>query len=280
MTTTHEEGWFTAADGRPIFHRAVIPAKPKGIVLLVHGLHEHSRRYEPVMAHLAGRGFAVFAPDHRGHGRSARTLGDLEGMDLVLADLAVLHRDVALRFPKQKVFLLGHSMGGLISVLYAERTPGLAGAVLNGSALDVPDDVPVAVQKAAGVLGRLAPRLPIQPFYAPQELTHDPAVLADVEADPLFYKGRLRARTGAELLKSIRRAVAGLPQLTLPILVTHGERDSTVPLRASEALFGGAASADKTFRVFAGLLHEVHNELPPARDEVLAVWTSWLEAHR
>lgn len=274
MTTTSEEGWFTAADGRPIFHRARIPEAPRAIALIVHGLHEHGARYLHVAERLTDLGFACFIPDHRGHGRSARTLGDLESMDAVLGDLAVLHRDATARFPGLPVFLLGHSMGGLIATLYAERTPGLAGAVLNAPAVDVPDDVPVAMKKAAGVVARLAPRLALQPFYKPHELTHDPAEVAKVESDPLFYKGRLRARTGDQLLKAIPRALRDLPQLTLPLLVTHGSLDRTVPVRASEALFGGAASADKTYRLFEGMLHEVHNEL--GRDEVLAAWASWL----
>lgn len=273
--TRFDEGWFTAADGRPIFRRSLAPDRPRAIVLVVHGLSEHSGRYKHVMEHLAARGFACFAQDHRGHGRSARTLGDLESLDAVVGDLAVLHRDALAAFPGLPVFLLGHSMGGLISTLYAQRTDGLRGAVLNAAAMDVPDDVPVVVQKAARVLGKLTPRLGVQPFYKPHELTHDPAVVEAVERDPLFYKGRLRARTGAELLAGIRSAVRGLAQLEAPILVTHGSEDRTVPLRASEALFGGAASADKTFRLFEGMFHEVHNE--PGRDEVLAVWSGWLE---
>lgn len=269
-----EEGWFTGAGGRPIFHRARFPARARGIALVVHGLSEHSGRYAHVLDHLAEAGLAGFAQDHRGHGRSARTLGDIESLDDVLADLAILHRDALTRLPGLPVFLVGHSLGGLISTLYLERTPSIAGAVINAPALDVPDDVPGPIRKAAGIVAKFAPRLALQPFYDPESLTHDAEVVARVKADPLFYKGKVRARTGAEILRAIPRAIAGLGQIRQPLLATHGAADRTVPVRASEALVGGVASRDKQLHLFDGMLHEVHNE--PGRAEVLARWSGWI----
>lgn len=267
--------WFIASDGRAIFHRRLVPAAPRAILLLQHGVSEHTGRYGHVMRHMADRGFAVFAQDHRGHGRTARTLGDVESFDATLGDLAVLHRNALHHHPGLPVFLLGHSMGGLLSVLYAQRTPILAGAVLNGAAMDVPDDVSRALLGAVRVLSRVTPRLGVEPFYDPASLTDDPEVVRAIEADPLFYKGAMRARTAQELVKNIRRAVAGLSDLRLPVLVTHGTADTTVEPRASEILFGAAASDDKHLHLFDGMKHEVHNHL--ARDEVLTVWSDWLE---
>ncbi|MEZ4322802.1 MAG: alpha/beta hydrolase [Myxococcota bacterium] len=271
----HIEDWFTAADGRQIFYRAAVPATPRAVMLLVHGLSEHSGRYRHVMEHFAERGFAVYAPDHRGHGRSAITLGDLESIDEVVSDLGFLHRRAITAHPSLPVVVLGHSMGGLISVLYTERTDEVAALVVNGPAMDIPDNISPLLIRLSGLLGRLVPRLGVEKFYAPDKLTRDAAVKARVEADPLFYKGWMRARTGSELLRGIRQATANLSQLTLPLLVTHGTGDQTVPPRASEVLFGGAASKDKTLHYFEGLLHEVHNE--PEKDEVLAFWGDWLD---
>ncbi len=270
-----EQDWFVAHDDRPIFYRRAMPATPRGVLLLSHGLHEHSGRHLHVMRTFAERGLVVYAEDHRGHGRTARTLGDLESIDAILADLGTLHRLALVAHPGLPVFLLGHSMGGLLAVLYAERTDGLAGAIINGAAIDVPDDIPPSVVRAATILGRLLPRLPVQPFYDPEALCDDPDILAATEADPLFYKGRIRARTGREMLKGIRTAVRDLAHIDLPLLVTHGSADRTVPLRTSELLHGAASSADKTLHIFDGMLHEVHNMR--ARDEVFRVWGAWLE---
>lgn len=270
-----EQGWFTATDGRSIFYRATVPDAPKAILLVAHGYAEHSGRYEELMQFFSERGLACFAQDHRGHGRSARTLGDLESMAAVLGDFAVLHRRALERHPGLPVYLFGHSMGGLICTLYGERTDHLQGAIINGAALDIPDDISPVVVNVGRVLARIAPRLGVQKFYDPHSLTHDQARVAQVEADPLFYKGWMRARTGNEMLKSIRAAVADLNQLTLPFFATHGSKDRTVPPRTTDILLGGAASADKRAHFFEGMLHEVHNE--PGRDEVFATWWSWLE---
>ncbi|MCB9679428.1 MAG: lysophospholipase [Alphaproteobacteria bacterium] len=271
----HHEDWITASDGRQIFYRATVPPKkPKAILLVVHGLSEHSGRYRHVMDHFAALGLACYAPDHRGHGRSAITLGDLESMDAVVGDLGVLHRHAITAYPGLPVCVLGHSMGGLISVLYTERTDEVHALITNGVAMDIPDDVPRIKIKAAGLLGKLVPRLGVEAFYNPDRLTRDAHVKAKVEADPLFYKGWMRARTGDQLLRSIPKAIAGLNHLTVPLLVTHGASDETVPPRASEILFGGAASKDKTLHFFEGLLHEVHNE--PEREDVMKLWSDWL----
>lgn len=273
---TAEQGWFTAPDGRSIFYRSTEPAEPRAILLLAHGYAEHSGRYLEVMERFTGLGMAVFAQDHRGHGRSARTLGDLESMDAVLGDFAVLHRTALQKYPGLPVYVFGHSMGGLIGTLYVERTPGIAGAVLNGAALDIPDDISPVVVAVGRLLARIAPRLGVQKFYAPEQLTHDRAKVAEVEADPLFYKGWMRARTGNEMLKSIERAVRDLNQFTVPLLATHGSEDRTVPPRTTDILVSGARAEDKTAHFFEGMLHEVHNE--PGRDEVFKVWCAWIEA--
>jgi alpha-beta hydrolase superfamily lysophospholipase len=270
------EDWLTGADGRQIFFRSIRPdGDARAILLVIHGLSEHSGRFVHVMEHFARRGFATYAPDHRGHGRSARTLGDLESMDAVVGDIGVLHRKALAAHPGVPVCVLGHSMGGLISVLYAQRAAHeLAALITSGVAMDIPDDVPDWLIKVSGLLGKLVPRLGVQPFYEPQKLSRDAAVLAEVERDPLFYKGRLRARTGAQILQGIETAIAGLQKMDLPLLVTHGSADETVPPRASEILFGGAASEDKTLHLFDGLFHEVHNE--PEREAVLSFWSDWL----
>lgn len=272
---TAEQGWFTATDGRSIFYRAIEPDDPRAILLVAHGYAEHSGRYEELMGFFRDHGLACFAQDHRGHGRTARTLGDLESLDAILGDFGVLHRTALQRHPGLPVYLFGHSFGGLVCTLYAERTDGLAGAILNGAALDIPDDINAVTITVGRVLARIAPRLGVQKFYRPEQLTHDRARVAAVEADPLFYKGWMRARTGNEMLKGIRAAVSELNQLTLPFFATHGADDLTVPPRTTDILLGGAASDDKQAHFFEGMLHEVHNE--PGRDEVFATWWRWLE---
>ena len=122
----------------------------------------------------------------------------------------------------------------------------------------------------------VAPRLPFQPFYNPQRVSRDPEVWRRIEEDPWVYKGRIRARTGAEGLRAIARARRDLHHLRLPLLITHGAIDRTIPVETSRTVYERASSTDKTLHLFDGLLHEVHQE--PEQDEVIALWADWLDA--
>lgn len=243
-------------------------------VLLLHGYGEHSGRYTHVIEGLAQRGFALVAPDHRGHGRTARVPGDLESVDAILEDLAWAGDALERLAPGRPVYLLGHSMGALLALLLAGRERRWAGAVLNGTALTVPEQISPLARSLARVGGRALPWLGLQRFYDPHRGSRDPAVAAANLADPFQYKGRLRARTGLEVLQAMARAEVVAPTLRLPVLLTHGGDDRTVPIAASARLHTRIGSGDKEFHRFDGLRHEVHQE--PERAAVIARWGIWM----
>jgi alpha-beta hydrolase superfamily lysophospholipase len=274
-----QEGSYQGSDGRSLFYRFRLPGKAAGTVLLLHGYAEHSGRHAWLMERLEEAGFAVYAPDLRGHGRSARpgVLADLDSLEAAIRDIAALLPVIRQALPERPLFLLGFSMGGMLALLFTLRHPeGLAGLVASGAAVEIPEYVSPFLLKVAGLLGRLLPRLPSQPFDF-RQASRDPEVIRDMEADPLYYKGKLRIGTGYQQLLGIREVMAKLSHIRLPLLLLHGGEDRIISPKASKMIYDAVSSPDKTQKIFPGLYHEVLNE--PEKGEVLAVLLDWLRRH-
>lgn len=260
-----------------MFVRWIAPeGVPRGGVLLVHGYSEHSGRYLHVMEALAGRGLLVMAEDHRGHGLTARTPGDVEDRERILGDLGIVHRRLLGRVCGP-IFGLAHSMGGLLFLRYLQRYGDeFRGAIVNAPALRAPLPVPRIVRWLGEGIAALSRTTPIQPFFNPERNTANPDEHLDVMADPLIYSGWLRAGTGLELLRLMEETHAELARITTPLLVTHGTADLLIPMESSRELVRSVSSEDVELELFEGYRHEVHNE--SGRDAVLERWGSWIES--
>ena len=245
------------------------------MVVLAHGASEHGSRYAWVGGRLAERGFALYAGDHRGHGRSDGSRALIDRMDNAVADLDRVVDVAVERHGGQAPFMLGHSMGGAVALSYAlAHQDRLRGLILSA---------PLAVLEAASPLTRLAGRVlsAVVPKLGVYEIdstavSRDPAVVRDYDADPLNYHGRLPARTVAELSAAIDSFPDRLGDLTLPLLTMHGTDDRLVPPRASELVIERGGSADKSIIRYDGLYHELLNE--PERERVLDDIVGWMEA--
>ncbi len=269
-----QERWFEGHGGRPVFYRRSVPDNLRGGVILCHGYSEHSGRYVEVIEALGALGLAVFAEDHRGHGRTSRILGDIESVPAVIADLHLLRQKMDELIGPLPLFFFGHSMGALLTLRYLQKHRGGAGAILNGPAIRVPPNIPRVAMIAARFLADHAPHVAIQGFFDPERASRDPEVWKQMRCDPLRYKGRIRARTGREILDALGRTVPRLAEIDLPVLITHGTHDQTVMPTMSTVLFEAISSTDKTQHLFEGLRHEVHQE--PEKREVIAIWTDWI----
>ncbi len=273
----HSEGTFVGAAGGSVFWQRWEPDKTKAVVVLSHGLAEHSGRYAHVAARFNDSGYAVYALDHWGHGRSEGTRANVERFEHLKHDLDTLLTTARGEHPGVPVFLLGHSLGGLIALDYVvtKGESGLTGLVLSGAAVD--PSVGSAVQRAAaGFLSRYTPNLGVLALDS-TAVSRDPEEVRKYVEDPLNYHGKIRARTGAETLASVDRVLHGLAGLRLPMLVLHGTADRLTSPAGSSLVAEKAGSKDKTLKLYDGLFHEIFNE--PERDTVLGDVVDWLDAH-
>jgi alpha-beta hydrolase superfamily lysophospholipase len=273
---SHVEDTFSGAGGAELFWQAWLPeGDPKAVVVIAHGAGEHSGRYSHVGSHLAGAGYATYALDHRGHGRSHGKGANIERMSLVVADLDGLVTLAAGRHSGAKVFLLGHSMGGAISIAYAlAHQDRLAGLLLSGPAAAL-EAASKAELVGARVLSRIAPGLGVFAVDS-SDVSRDPEVVRAYDEDPLVHDGKLPARTVGELAACARAFPDEVGRITLPLLVMHGTADAITPPHGSRMVHERAGSTDKTLELYEGLYHEILNE--PEQAQVLADLTAWLDA--
>lgn len=273
----HREGTFEGVDELEIFWQAWLPEgqPPRAAIVLAHGASEHSGRYAWTGEGLAGRGYALYAIDHRGHGRSEGSRAVIDRMRHAVADLDQLVDKVAAEDGDVPLVLLGHSMGGAVALSYAiEHQDRLDALVLSAPLAALEAASPV--QRAAGhVLSIVAPSLGVVAIDS-TAVSRDPQVVADYEADPLNYHGKLPARTVHELTGAIDGYPDAVTRLTLPMLVMHGTADRLTPIAGSEMVVERASSEDKTLKRYDGLFHELLNE--PEREQVLDDIAEWLDA--
>ena len=274
----HQEGTFQGIRDASIYYQCWLPdGKSKAVLLIVHGLAEHSGRYMNVVNHFVPLGYAVYALDHIGHGKSSGTRVYVERFQ-EYTDTLKTYFDMVRDWQRdQPVFVMGHSMGGLIGAVYLlDHQTELAGAVLSGPAVKVQDTVSPAFIFVGKAISALIPRLGLISLEA-EGVSRDPAVVQAYVSDPLVYHGKTTARLSAELVKAIQRITAEAAKITLPILILQGSADKLVDPKGAPILYDAASSRDKTIKIYDGFYHEVFNE--PEHDRVLGDVRVWLEAH-
>ena len=273
----HTEGYFTAADGTGIFRQSWLPdADPTGVVMLIHGLGEHSGRYGHVAEALVAAGHAVHALDHRGHGKSDGKRAYVKSYDEFMTDLEQFRAIIESEHPGRPLIVLGHSMGGNLAVGHVlDHLAGVAGLALSGAALKVGDDLSPTQIRIFRMIAKVAPGFRPQALSA-DAISRDPAVVDAYRNDPLVCTGKISAGLGAALIEAMDRFPSRYPELRLPILVMHGTDDQLADIAGSHELEDGAVNATVTSHYYDGLYHEIFNE--PERDRVLADLVAWIDA--
>jgi alpha-beta hydrolase superfamily lysophospholipase len=211
---TYIEETVTATDGLRLYRPA--PARtstrPREI-LIRHGFGEHSGRYGALTDHLVGHGYSVTAYDHRGHGLSDGLPGHVESFAEYDEDLAKLISSVRSRSQTKSLFLIGHSMGGLIALRYAARKNGtLSGAVISAPLIEVAVPVPAHKLMIARVGARMAPRMRMDNEINPSHLSRDPEVGRAYAADPLVNR-KVSPKWFAEATRAMQEVSEWAPGL-------------------------------------------------------------------
>ena len=272
----HRELNAAGIGGINLYAQAWLPeAAPRAVIVVSHGLGEHGGRYETLARELVQRDHAVYAVDHRGHGRSSGPRANIERFAHLVADFCAFTERCAGEHPAAPVFMLGHSMGGAVAFASALRQQHrLQGLVLSAPALATGQAVPRWQEMFVRLLSLVAPDTGALTL-PPDAVSRDPSVVARYAADPLVHHKAIPARTLVELLRAMQGFPASAPGLRLPTLVLHGTADKLVPLAATQPVYRAFGTRDCVVQLYEGLYHEVFNE--PERERVTADLLRWLE---
>ncbi|MBN2218098.1 MAG: lysophospholipase [Pirellulales bacterium] len=268
-------GFADSQNSSSIHRRSWLPeGASRAVVVVVHGFTEHSGRYEHVARELNARGVAVHALDLRGHGRSGGRRAWIESFGEYLDDVENCVAGAREACPGVPLFLLGHSMGGVIVGLLAiEHRVETAGLIFSAPAICVDRDVFPLLRRLAALMSRVWPRLRVVRMGCGR-LSRDPANVERFRADPLVVHERFPVRTGAEILAAGDRLWHEGHAIETPIMVLHGTGDRVADPEGSRRLYDQAASTDKTLKLYDGLYHDLFGE--PEKDQVIGDLVEWV----
>ncbi|MEJ5224400.1 MAG: lysophospholipase [Anaerolineales bacterium] len=275
----HTEGTFNGPRGLRMYYQVWRPdTEPRGVILIVHGLGEHSGRYRNFVQAAAPRGYAIYALDHIGHGKSEGTRAFVERFSDFTAPLTQFYDLVRAEQPNKPLFILGHSLGGLITSYYLlDHQDKFTGAVISAPAVKIADNITPTLIFVNNLVSAVLPKMGLLALD-PTGISRDPDEVAVYVNDPLNYHDKVPSRTGAEMLAAMQRVTAEAGSIRLPMLLIQGSADKLVDPGGAPMLYEKAASSDKTLKVYEGYYHELFNEPLPDRQKVLDDVLTWLDA--
>jgi len=275
----HGEGTLRTLAGASLYYQSWLPDDtPTGVLLVAHGLAEHSGRYKHFAAFFVDRGYAVFAIDHLGHGKSEGDRCHIEQFSDYTDGVSLLLEQVHEACPATPVFLIGHSMGGLIATCFLiDKQAEFAGCVLSGPLLKAAAEPPAFQLLLVRFFSKFKPKLRVLPLDSSQ-VSRDPAVVDKYRNDPLVFTGKVTARLVEQLFREMAWVRDQLERIRLPILILHGSEDGLTSPEGSKSLHEKAGSDNKKLIIYEGLYHEVYNE--PEQEEVMNDVVNWLVSVR
>lgn len=271
-----------------LFYRSFKTEQPRGAIVLVHGFGEHSGRYLGMAEHFLNQGLNVYALDHRGHGRSEGPRWNPERFEYYVEDLKTFIEDIKLKEGVDRVFMLGHSLGGEIALSYALTYPeDLKSLVVSGPGVGMYLSIPglgrtvvnaSAARALVPLLDGMARLLPDAPLPGtqidPALLNHDQANTQAYASDPLVCHEPMKLRFAAESGKAMIRIWDDVLHFRTPVLILQGEDDVIVPPSEVRRLYEALGIQDKAFIMYEGFYHEIFNEL--GKERVYEDVDAWL----
>jgi len=269
----HIEESFADSDGLRIFFRLWRPAeKSRGVVVIVPGFNSHSGYYSWVAEELVSEGLAVYAVDLRGRGLSDGERYYIEKFAGYENDVASVVSLASSQEPGAPIFLLGHSAGGVVSCLFTlDHKTELAGLICESFAYEVPaPDFALAVLKG---LSHLAPHAHVLRLKN-EDFSRDPAVVEQMNDDPLIAHETQPTKTVAEMARADERLRREFPSIALPVLILHGTHDKATKPSGSEHFYNTVGSTDKTLKLYDGYFHDLLNDT--GKEVVMADIRAWI----
>ncbi len=274
----HNEGTFIGDGNLELFYQSWHPEEePKAVMALVHGLGEHGGRYPHLVDHLVSKGYAIYALDHRGHGRSpnfgsahVNNFSEFRGDVMAFIDM------VKAKEPNRPFFLMGHSMGGCIALnTVLHQAPELTGLIASAPAVGQLD-IPPVLLFISKLLSRFWPSLGVATGLDASAISRDPAMVKAYEGDPLVH-GKATPRFSTELINAAAWSTTNAAKLNVPLLMIHGDADALVNVANSREFFAQVTHPDKKLIIYEGGYHEGHNDIH--HQQAATDIENWLDAH-
>jgi alpha-beta hydrolase superfamily lysophospholipase len=272
----HETGSFTGKGGIEIFFQKWIADKAKAAIIIVHGVGEHSGRYDNLIKAFTDKKISVFAIDHRGHGKSDGKRGHIDSFMDYVYDLKLFLEFIKEENKGLPVIVFGHSMGGVIATKYAMTYPDdLSMLVISSPGYTPAFKVPAWKTSVASFFSSRIGTLTFPSGLNVSDLSHDQDTITAYNNDPLVHN-KVTARWAVEFMRAGQECISNAGSIKKPLLVFHGKEDHICDYKAAEQFYNDASSAVKKLFVFEGLYHETMNETPAEREKVLSDVTGWI----
>uniref|UniRef100_A0A3Q2WF26 Monoglyceride lipase n=2 Tax=Haplochromis burtoni TaxID=8153 RepID=A0A3Q2WF26_HAPBU len=269
------------ADGLHLFCRYWEPTgQPRALVFIAHGAGEHCGPYDEMAQRLKELSLLVFAHDHVGHGQSEGDRMNIKDFQIYIRD-SLQHIDLMKsRHPDLPVFIVGHSMGGAISILTACERPGdFVGVVLIAPLVQMnPESATPFKVFMAKLLNHMLPSLTMGSIES-KWLSRDKRQVEAYDADELNYHGGMRVSFGMQLMAAVERMQREIPSISWPFLLLHGDADKLCDIRGSRMMYDNSLSTDKKIKIYEGGYHALHHDLPEVAESVLKELTTWITEH-
>ncbi len=271
---TIEWKWKTK-DGLEIFSKAWEPTKEaKGIVCLLHGVGEHIGRYQADGEALANEDYIMAGFDQRGFGKSEGKRGHTPSLEMYFNDIDLFFVEIARQYPKQPVFLYGHSMGAILGLAYLSvRLPAVSGIIATSPGLKSSIEEQKIKVLIVKILGNVLPSFTLNTGIIAQQLSRDPMIAEEYINDPLVHPFGTTA-WGKTMLEAIELVWNNAPHFPLPVLLMHGTKDE-IAYSSSSQIFAELAPKDKvTLIMWEDFMHELHTD--PEKEKIFKTMINWL----
>lgn len=276
MSTNTQFNWLTSDKFNIFAQKWAIDQNPKAVVIIVHGLGEHSSRYNHMAKFFNEKNIVVYSFDHCGHGRSSGVRGDIPSYDHACNEINYLIEVAQKEFPLTPVFLYGHSLGGAIVLYYAvSKDSNIKGIICTSPALKTGAPLPPLKIIFAKILNAIVPKVTMNNGLDVNNLSHDQNVINAYKEDPLVHPN-ISVRLGMELIENGAFLVENANQIKYPVLLLQGEKDHLVNPKSTCEFAQNAVGKNIQFIQYPELFHEMHNELD--NQDFLNTISNWLDS--
>lgn len=273
---TSESNEVSESTENGLYYRYWPATNTKAVVILIHGLGEHCQRYEHLAAHLKQSGYALSSMDLPGHGNSEGVRGHVDSFKVFEQAVLKLYSRTQSRHPDTPIFLLGHSMGGLIATqLLLNHQRKFQAAMLSGAAIQSPQEPPSWQVGIIKLVAKFFPKAKMLALDA-SAVSRDPAVVEKYMDDPMVSKEKLSAQFLVSMTATMEQCKDNAASITLPLKIMHGSADVMTAPSGSQFLYDSVASSDKQMTLYDGLFHEIFNE--PEGETIFTEMVSWMDA--